>query len=211
MLLLVCLTEHCSNQSCADNPYRLVTEQKDRSLFAFFQLQIEPVICCSMSRCIVWIITLWKPSCLCFVPNMSAVLFLCFAETRNQFGLQQALRQSGRQEGRRLLNRTNSQPYIWIRSTGWALMASLWNLKHQHRPERSSWGKSEYQQPFRSACTCSLHVTAPFSSPTLTVREPSQGWFIRLYYVLSGEHCWLLSAIQLGFCWEWFVEGWNMV
>ncbi|KAM7403137.1 hypothetical protein PAMA_003857 [Pampus argenteus] len=27
-------------------------------------------------------------------------------------------------------------------------MASLWNLKHRHGPERSSWGKSEYQQPF---------------------------------------------------------------
>lgn len=62
-------------------------------------------------------------------------------------------------------------------------MASLWNLKHRHRPERSSWGKSEYQQPFRSACTCSPHVTAPFSS-TPTPRGETQRAISEVIYTL---------------------------
>lgn len=59
-------------------------------------------------------------------------------------------------------------------------MASPWNLKHRRRPERSSWGKSEYQQPFRSACSCSQRVTAPFLSP-----RPSHSH----HRLLSGYSC----------------------
>lgn len=108
-----------------------------------------------------------SPACPLCRPCLLFYSYLC--GTRNQFGLQQAGpwdSQVGKVARQELNTEWSSQPYIWIRSTGWALMASLWNLKHRHRPERSSWGKSEYQQPFRSACTCSLRVTAPFCSPS---------------------------------------------
>lgn len=126
---------------------------------------------------------------------MSAILFLSLQDEGTNLGSSRPCEsQVGRQGGRSWTER-NSQPYIWIRSTGWALMASLWNLKHRHRPERSSWGKSEYQQPFRSACTCSPHITAPFSSPT--PRSQRQRAFSEVIYtlVLCIEWRALLTAL----------------
>lgn len=119
-----------------------------------------------------------KPCCLSSVSAASAVLLLSLQGGESNLGFS---RPWDSQPGRSGTER-NSQPYIWIRSTGWALMASLWNLKHRHRPESSSWGKSEYQQPFRSACTCLLHVTAPFSSPALAAGR--RGVFTKVIYSL---------------------------
>lgn len=122
-----------------------------------------------------------SPACPLCQPCLLFYSYLC--GTRNQFGLQQARPLRGKVARQELSwTERSSQPYIWIRSTGWALMASLWNLKHWHRPERSSWGKSEYQQPFRSACTCSLCVTAPFSSPSL--HSQRQKAFSEVIYTL---------------------------
>lgn len=102
------------------------------------------------------------------------------ARTNLSSGSQEAWRQPGRcveggggGEGDWCRRRTerSRQPYIWIRSTSWALMASHWNLKHGHGPERSSWGKSEYQQPFRSACTRLPCYSSIFPPPELHSRR----------------------------------------
>ena len=131
---------------------------------------------------------------------MSAILVSVFARRGTNLGIG---RPRDSQVGGSRTER-NSQPYIWIRSTSWALMASLWNLKHRHRPERSSSGKSEYQQPFRSACTCSPRVTAPFSSPS--PHSQRQRAFSEVIYtlVLCIEWCALLPASwsTIGFLWR---------
>lgn len=122
-------------------------------------------------------------------PLVCQVSHLCCSQPRlcdstNQFELRQqgAWRQPGRcveggggEAGRcgwcRSRTERSRQPYIWIRSTSWALMASHWNLKHGHGPERSSWGKSEYQQPFRSACTHLPCYSSIFPPPELHSRR----------------------------------------
>lgn len=199
--LLYSLQRQCGNQSCTGSQYQLLLDLNNRNSFVFLSLQIDPISCCYTHRCTVWIITLKNhPACPLCLP--CPLFYFYLWGTRNQFELQQALRQSGTQAGRQELNRTEQPAIHMDQVDGLSINGLPLESKTLAQAREELLGEiripAAIQVSLYVFAACYSSISLPHSSQPET--EPSLRWFIHLYYVLSGGHCWplLLRAIRTG-------------